>query len=154
MWKPVVDMTLTSHLLSLPSTSKGVKAADNSKIKLKNMVYTNEPKTNIDNKTGKELPLVIYHTLEKDSVRVLEVSTLAESFSWRTLWTSCLRERCERARQIPLRSARITPHRHYQYNAFCSLNYYAKEILSANSFMRTPPVSRDCKKINDIARNL
>lgn len=41
MRKPFEELKLTSHALSLPSISKGVKASEDSKIKLKNVKYGN-----------------------------------------------------------------------------------------------------------------
>lgn len=87
IWKPIVDMKETAYLLSLPSTSKGVKAADNSKIKLKKMVYMPEPKTNIEPKSKIKVPLVIYHSLERENIRIIEVSETNKDFSWKNART-------------------------------------------------------------------
>ena len=69
-WKPYHDIKNVSYLLSRPSINKGVKAADDSKIKLKNIIYLPEPTTNTT-LNGITLPLIIYHTIDTDCLRIL-----------------------------------------------------------------------------------
>lgn len=85
-WKPYQDLKQTSFLLSLPSLNKGVKASEDSKTKLKTMVYHNDPATSKDKDVT--LPLVVINTLS-NNIRIMENldhysdSTFGGKIPWR-----------------------------------------------------------------------
>lgn len=69
-WKPYDDILSASYLMSLPSVNKGVKATEDSVTKLKSLVYSSEPESNVT-KGGIKLPLILFHTIDSGNIRIL-----------------------------------------------------------------------------------
>ena len=88
-WKPFQDLKHASYLLSLPSLNKGIKAAEDSKTKLKTMIFHPEPEGPALSKDI-SLPLVLIHNMDttrgSNQLRVLEANQSNQLLAWRDVY--------------------------------------------------------------------